>query len=292
MSQATTAALKTENVSPLVQAFASAADKGRAAFIPFMTAGYPDPETFIDLITGLAGAGADVIEIGLPFSDPLADGPVIQAAGRTVLDAGLRMDNVFDLTARAAGLVDCPLVLMTYYNPVLARGLAEFARRAAAAGAAGVIIPDLPPEEAGPWRTAAQAAGLETIVMVAPTTTDERLAVILQAARGFVYYVSTTGVTGSGMEVSRDLKAGLDRLKGLTDLPVAVGFGVAVADTAAQLAALADGVIVGSALVKAAADGTGTALDLARCLAGAMDRGAKDNRPDVVDAARLTGQTT
>jgi len=274
--------------SSLGQAFAKARAAGRAAFIPFMTAGFPDPEAFLEILDLLAETGADLIEIGLPFSDPLADGPVIQAAGRKALEAGITPDRVLELTARAKAKVGPPLVLMTYFNPVLRRGLAGFASRAADSGAAGVIIPDLPPEEAGDWLAAADRAGLETIFMIAPTTTLRRREMILAASRGFVYYVALKGVTGADLSPSPKLLADIASLREQSPLPVAVGFGVAGPAQARPLARAADGVIVGSALIKAVEAGIKAGNNgrpglealagLARSLKQALDRPGEGGR--------------
>lgn len=237
----------------IAQAFARAGAEGRAAFIPFMTGGFPDRAAFAEIVLALDEAGADVIELGVPFSDPLADGPVIQAASKQALDQGVTPTEVLALAGELAPKLKAALVVMTYYNPVLRLGLEDFAARAAKAGVAGVIIPDLPPEEAGPWGRAASAQGLDTIFMAAPTTTPERLEVIRGVCSGFLYYVSMTGVTGAGLSVDGELAAGLARTRAGSKLPVAVGFGVAEPAQARALAPLADGVIVGSALVKAAA---------------------------------------
>jgi tryptophan synthase alpha chain len=236
----------------IAEAFARAHQEGRAAFIPFMTGGFPDRQAFRDIVLALDQAGANIIELGVPFSDPLADGPVIQAASKQALDQGMTPAEVLALAAELSPRLKAALVVMTYYNPVLRLGLASFAEQAAKAGVAGVIIPDLPPEEAGPWSHAAQAQGLDTIFMAAPTTTPERLEIIRGVCRGFLYYVSMTGVTGSGLNVDGELAAGLARVRAGSPLPVAVGFGVAEAAQTRALAPLADGVIVGSALVQAA----------------------------------------
>lgn len=237
-------------MSAIARAFAQAAAKGRRAFIPYLTGGWPNRADSAEMILALDAAGADVIEVGLPFSDPLADGPVIQQASKQALDAGVSTRAVLEMAAELSPRVSAPLVLMTYYNPVHRLGLQAFAERAAAAGAAGVIIPDLPPEEAGPWVAAARTAGLDTIFLATPTTDDGRLEAVLRVAGGFLYYVSITGVTGAGLQVGRDLLAHLDRVRAAAALPVAVGFGVATPDQAAALAPAADGVIVGSALIK------------------------------------------
>lgn len=257
----------------LNQAFAAARRNNRAAFIPFVSGGFPDPASCADLIRGLDDLGAEVIEVGIPFSDPMADGPVIQASSQKALERGATPGRVLEMVAEVAPKLRAALVLMTYYNPVLQMGLATFARLAAGAGAAGVIVPDLPPEEAGPWRRAAGAAGLDTILMAAPTTPAARLPLILEGCRGFLYYVSLTGVTGAGLTIAPD---SLERLAGIRaaagGLPVAVGFGVARPEQAAALASAADGVIVGSALMRPILEASSTArgLEASLSLAGAL----------------------
>lgn len=234
----------------IAEAFQRAADSGRAAFMPFLTGGFPDRRTCLELLVGLERQGADLIELGIPFSDPLADGPVIQHASQLALEAGATPPAVLELAAEATARLQAPLVIMTYYNPVLRMGLAEFARRAARAGVAGVIIPDLPPEEASEWLEAARGQGLDTVFMAAPTTPPDRLEHVAELSRGFLYYVSLTGVTGSELALDQRVQKGLAQARQASPVPVAVGFGVATPRQARALAELADGVIVGSALMR------------------------------------------
>ena len=257
------------------QAFALARQEGRSAFIPFMTGGFPSPEACREIVLALDGCGADVIELGIPFSDPLADGPVIQASSKQALDQGVTPASVLALAAELSPRLKAALVVMTYYNPVLRMGLQRFAASASQAGVSGVIVPDLPPEEAGPWLEAARGAGLDTIFMAAPTTPPERLEVIRECCRGFLYYVSMTGVTGAGLNVDQELARGVARVRQGSSLPVAVGFGVAESAQARALAGLADGVIVGSALVKRAqqAAGPGQAAEAVGALARELAQG-------------------
>lgn len=255
------------------QAFQQAKAQGRAAFIPYVTGGHPEADTCARLIAALDAGGADIIEVGLPFSDPMADGPVIQRASKLALDAGATPAGVLEMLAGLSSQVEAPLVLMTYYNPVLAMGLERFARAAAGAGVAGVIVPDLPPGEAAPWLEAARAAGLDTIFLVTPSTTDARLQDILKVCSGFVYYVSMHGVTGSELALDAGRLAGIQRVRRLAGgLPVAVGFGVATPSQAAALAQAADGVIVGSALVRRVleADSGAVAVASVQGLAGEL----------------------
>jgi tryptophan synthase alpha chain len=256
-------------MSEIQRAFAEAASENRAAFIPYLTAGFPDPDTFLTLLSTLRENGADVIEVGLPFSDPTADGPVIQQASTMALSAGITPGSTLNLIARAKKTVDCPIVLMTYYNPVQNYGLARFAVDARTADASGVLIPDLPLEEAAPWEIAAAEAGLDTVFMAARTTSRERLTKIVGHTRGFLYYVSLLGVTGSDFTLTDELSTEISRVKEDSPVPVAVGFGVSRPEQAAALARLADGVIVGSAIIRTI---------LVAEFAAAMSRAMKNGR--------------
>ena len=246
----------------IAQAFQAAKAQGRAAFIAYVTGDFPDGETCLKLIQAMDQNGADIIEVGLPFSDPLADGPAIQKSSKIALDNGATPVSVLETVAKAAAEVKAPLVIMTYLNPVLKMGLKTFAQRAAQAGVAGVIVPDLPPEEAEVWIKAARQAGLDTIFLAAPTTTPQRLKTIVEYSRGFLYYVSLTGVTGSDLEMKDELLSNIRQLRQDSPIPVAVGFGVARPDQAALLAQAADGVIVGSALVKKMLENQDTAANI------------------------------
>lgn len=245
----------------------------RPALVPFLMAGDPDAGACAALLDALPGAGADIVELGMPFADPMADGPAIQAAGQRALAAGAHMGQTLEL-ARGfrARHADTPLVLMGYTNPVLRYGPDRFARDAAAAGADGLILVDLPPEESGAVDAAARAAGLDMIRLVAPTTPDARLPLILERAGGFVYYVSITGITGAAAADARAVAPHLARIRAATDLPIAVGFGVKTPDDARAMAqAGADAVVVGSALVTAAHEkGPDAAVHLVRALSGAL----------------------
>lgn len=244
----------------------------RPTFMPYYPLGFPTPALSVDVIEALARNGADLIEVGLPFSDPLADGPVIQRATQIALQQGMTVSKalraVADLRARG---VTTPLVLMGYFNPLLAYGLERLAREAAEAGADGFIVPDLPPEEAAEFEAA--VAPLPQIRMVAPTTPDERLAAVLGEARGFVYMVSLTGVTGARTALAEGLAEFVGRVRAHTRLPVCVGFGIGTPEQAQAVGALADGVIVGSACVRAigeSADPVRTAADFARAFKAAL----------------------
>lgn len=238
----------------IAEAFASArAERRRAALMPYMMGGYPDLERSLQIGIAYARAGADLVELGVPFSDPLADGPVIHAAGVAALRAGARVHDVLELAGALAEHV--PVVVMCYANLIIARGLERFADTLAAAGVSGLIVPDLPFEEAPAALAACDARGLALVPLVAPTTPDERLAKIGARARGFLYTVSVTGTTGERARMDGDLGAVIARARACTDVPVAVGFGIATPEQAAASAdAGADGVIVGSRLVRAAGE--------------------------------------
>lgn len=224
--------------------------RGERALVTYFTAGDPSLETTRALVAEAARRGADVIELGIPFSDPLADGPVIQRASQRALAAGTSVVRVLETVGRLREGVTAPVVLLTYYNPVLAFGLAAFARTAAEAGVDGLIVADLPPEEAGPLARETDAAGIDLVHLVAPTSTPARVRLIARRSRGFVYLVSLTGVTGVRDRLPADLAEQIRRLRLVTTLPVCVGFGIGSPEQARAAAALADGVIVGSALVR------------------------------------------
>jgi tryptophan synthase alpha chain len=234
-------------------AAAFAAAKGRAAFMPYLMGGFPDVATSLAIGEAYVDGGADLIELGVPFSDPLADGPVVHAAGTTALENGTTVDDVLAICERLSARV--PVVMMMYANLVLARGPEAFAQRIAARGAAGLIVPDLPLEEADAVLAACDAAGVALVPLVAPTTPDDRMARIGARARGFVYTVSVVGTTGERASLSDTFASLVTRAKASTDVPVALGFGIGNPDQAVQAAAAgADGVIVGSRLVRAAAE--------------------------------------
>lgn len=236
-------------MSALEEVFSRCRAEDRAALVAYLPAGYPDLDTSVAAVRVAAEAGADIVEVGVPYTDPLMDGPVIEQAATRALANGFRFSHVFDVVAavREAGAVP---VVMSYWNPVLRHGPARFAAELAAAGGAGMITPDLVPDEAGPWTAAAAEHDLDPVFLVAPSSTDERLRMTVQACRGFVYVASTMGVTGARSAVG-DSAAGLvERARAVTDLPLCVGLGVSTGEQAAQVAGFADGVIVGSALVR------------------------------------------
>jgi tryptophan synthase alpha chain len=231
-------------------AFELARQEGRAALIPFLTAGDPAIELTPDILEALVAGGADVIELGVPFSDPVADGPVIQASSQRALDRGVRLGDVLEVVSRFTERFATPVILFGYYNPVLRVGEAEYARRAREAGAAGALVVDLGFEESGGLRGALGDEGLHLVSLVSPTTPASRAAEIARAASGFVYYVSMTGVTGRQLHHFDAVQRRVAELRELTEVPVAVGFGVRTGDDVAQVAAFADGVVVGSELVR------------------------------------------
>jgi tryptophan synthase alpha chain len=240
-------------VSRIEAALRSAASAKRAALIPFLVAGDPDPEETPGLVAALAGAGADVVELGVPFSDPVADGPAIQRASERALARGATLPRTLDVVRRIRARTDVPLVLFGYLNPLLAFGVAAFCREAPAAGVDGVLLVDLPLEEGEEIRDAFRAAGLDTIQLVAPTSGVDRIRRIAAASSGFVYVISRTGVTGARADLAGGVGDLVAMVRGATSLPVAVGFGVSRPEQAREVAAIADGVVIGSALVEAIA---------------------------------------
>jgi len=233
-------------------AFARCREEGRAAFVPFLMAGDPDLATTGPLLEALAAGGADLIELGIPFSDPIADGPVNQRAATRALAAGARLPAVLELVAREReSLGDVPLVLFTYYNPIHARGVERFAEQAAASGVDGVLCVDLPPEEAEDRYTPAlRAQGIDTVFLLAPTSDKARMASVAAASTGFVYYVARTGVTGERGALPPGLVRELKHVRRRIELPIAVGFGISSPSQVAEVGRIADGVVVGSALVR------------------------------------------
>ena len=238
-------------MSRIARRFAQLREEGRAGLAIYLTAGDPDPETSFELLSGLAGAGADLIEIGMPFSDPMADGPAIQAAGQRALKAGMTLRKTLAMLRRLREHdADTPYVVMGYYNPIYRYGAEMFARDAVAAGVDGAIIVDLPPEEdaelAGPART----AGLDIVRLATPTSDSARLPTIVEHASGFIYYVAIAGITGTRSAAADSVRTAVARLRGVTDLPVAVGFGIKTPAQAAEVARAADAAAVGSAVVE------------------------------------------
>ena len=236
--------------------FATLNTEGKKAFVAYVMAGDPDYETSLEVVKGLPGAGVDIIELGLPFTDPMADGPTIQLAGQRALDGGMTLDRTLALSTEFRKTDNTtPIVLMGYYNPIYSRGVPKFLEQAKAAGIDGLIIVDLPPEEDAELCLPAQAAGLNFIRLATPTTDDKRLPRVLQNTSGFVYYVSITGITGSAEAQSADVGPEVARIKAKTDLPVIVGFGIKTPEASQSIAGVADGAVVGSAIVAQIAEG-------------------------------------
>jgi tryptophan synthase alpha chain len=236
-------------MSRIDRTFEQLKGKGQSALIPFIMAGDPNLETTEALVFKMAEAGADIIELGVPFSDPLADGPTIQSASQRALHNGVNLKAIFSLTERLKG-IDLPLVLMTYFNPIFRYGLKDFAEGCHQSGVNGVIIPDLPPEEARPWIQEARRTGLDTIFFIAPTSPPDRIRLVSRYSRGFIYYVSVTGVTGAREKLPEELELAVKGIKQQSKKRVAVGFGISAPEQAKRISLFADGVIVGSAIVK------------------------------------------
>lgn len=228
---------------------------GRKALVAFFTAGYPDDDTFLEAVAAAAEAGCDVVEIGVPFSDPIADGPVIQSSSAATLARGMTLRRALALAGELTGRVATPLLIMSYVNPILAYGVDAFARDAGNAGVLGAVLPDVPLEESSALRRTLNGAGIDTVDLVAPTSSDERITAIAIGASGFLYLVSMTGVTGSRTLPAQSLPAFVDRVRSHTATPLYVGFGVSTPGDAAALARCADGVIIGSQLIRTIDDG-------------------------------------
>jgi tryptophan synthase alpha chain len=242
-------------MSRITATFETLHKTGRTALMPYLTMGYPQLESALRLVPVLIEAGADLIELGAPFSDPLADGATIQAAAQQALANGMTLSLCLEQAAalRHRG-IEVPFMLMGYYNPIFQMGLDRFAQRAITAGIDGLIVPDLPPEEAGDLHSVLHAQGIDLINLLAPTSDDERVRLVTAQTSGFAYLVSLTGVTGARDHLPADLESFVARTRSTTDLPLAVGFGISTPAQAAQVARIADGVIVGSALIKAIGD--------------------------------------
>jgi tryptophan synthase alpha chain len=259
-------------MSGVQEIFSAAGAEGRAALIGYLPAGYPTVDASVELLTAMAEGGCDLLEIGVPYSDPVMDGPTIQAAADTALRAGFRLRDVLTVVERVSA-AGGRAVVMTYFNPVLRYGVDAFARDLAAAGGLGLITPDLIPDEADEWLAASDAHGLDRVFLVAPSSTEERLASTAAATRGFLYATSTMGVTGARDAVASAAPALVARTRAHTSLPVGVGIGVRSGDQAAEVAGFADGVIVGSAFVTAAeADGPAGVRRLASELSDGVRR--------------------
>ena len=266
----------TRPMSRLQTRFAALAEQNRRAFVAYVMAGDPDYDRSLEVVRGLPGAGVDVIELGLPFTDPMADGPTIQLAGQRALAGGMTLQRTLDL-ARAfrEGDDETPIVLMGYYNPIFSRGVDRFLAEAKEAGIDGLIVVDLPPEEDDELCLPAQAKGINFIRLATPTTDAKRLPKVLQNTSGFVYYVSVTGITGTAAAQTAEVAPEVARIKDSTDLPVIVGFGIKTPDAAQAIAGIADGAVVGSAIVEKIGAGESPAdvLAFVRTLADGAHRG-------------------
>lgn len=264
--------VKQSETSSLAALFGSCRDDKRAALIGYLPTGYPDVQTSVDVMTALIESGCDLIEVGVPYSDPGMDGPTIARASEVALRGGVRVRDTLaavEAISRAGGRA----VVMTYWNPVLRYGVDAFARDLASAGGHGLITPDLIPDEAGDWFAASDEHQLDRIFLVAPSSTPQRLAATVDASRGFVYAASTMGVTGARDAVSQAAPELVGRVRAISDIPVGVGLGVRSREQAAQIAGYADGVIVGSALVSALAEGMSTLRSLTEELATGVRQG-------------------
>jgi len=237
-------------MSGIEKTFRELKKKGRKAFIPYIMAGEPSLEKTGEIIFMFEECGADIVELGVPFTDPLADGPVIQRASERALERGITLKGVLPFIKELRKRTLIPLVLMTYYNPVFKYGEEDFVKDARDAGVDGVIIPDLPPDEAGSFIKLSRKAFLDTVFLLAPTSTTERIKKVARASRGFIYYVSITGITGSRLLLDGSLESSILEIRKYTDKPIAVGFGVSSPEEAAVVSKASDGVIVGSAIVK------------------------------------------
>ncbi|GFE69517.1 tryptophan synthase subunit alpha [Chroococcus sp. FPU101] len=237
--------------------FQSLRHQNKCAFIPFLTAGDPDLETTAKALKVLNVGGADLIELGVPYSDPLADGPVIQAAATRALQKGVKLEDVLEIVRTTSSEITAPIVLFNYYNPIFYRGVESFLDLIAAAGVKGLVVPDLPLEEAHTLLNAAIERGIEVILLIAPTSSKERIKVIAQQSQGFIYLVSVTGVTGMRTQVATRVEELISLIRSVTDKPIGVGFGISSPEQALQVKQWgANGVIVGSAIVKKLAEGT------------------------------------
>ena len=257
----------------LTATFARLRAQGRKAFVTYIMGGDPDVATSLAVMKGLPGAGVDIIELGMPFTDPMADGPTIQLAGQRALDGGMTLDKVLQMVRDfRAGDATTPIVLMGYYNPIYSRGVDRFLSEAVEAGIDGLIVVDLPPEEDDELCIPSQKAGLNFIRLATPTTDAARLPKVLQNTSGFVYYVSVTGITGAAAAQAGAVGPEVARIKAATDLPVIVGFGITTPDAAEAIARVADGCVVGSAIV--AQIGAGKPVDQVLAFVAALAEGA------------------
>ncbi|WP_298228483.1 tryptophan synthase subunit alpha [Gryllotalpicola sp.] len=267
------------SASPVADAIHAAKAAQGGALIGYLPIGFPDLEQSVEAAVALVEAGVDVLELGLPYSDPVMDGPVIQAATQAALVAGFRVKDVFTAVRAVRERVRAPILVMTYWNPVLQYGVERFADDLKAAGGAGLITPDITPDSAADWLAASERAGLDRVFLAAPTSTDERLRLAAAHSRGFVYTVSTMGITGARTDVDAAARTLATRLRAVGADPICVGIGISTPEQVHDVLRYADGAIVGSALVKALADGGVSAV---ASLAAALARGARDT-PSLAD---------
>ena len=266
----------------IAERFATLAAEGRAGFVPYVTAGYPTLDHTRELVAGLAEAGADVIELGIPFSDPMADGPTIQRSSQGALDAGTTVGDVFEVLAELRGRCEVPVVVFSYLNPIHSRGVGNFVREAAEAGADGILPTDLPLGADPDLEELLADSPLDLVRLIAPTTRPDRIRDIADASQGFVYYIARTGVTGARRELRSELAREVSGVRAVSPLPVAVGFGVSTPGHARAVGAAADAAVVGSALVDALdSGGVSGALDLARALRAALDEVGPAGLPEM-----------
>lgn len=266
--------MSASGVERIAATFAATSGEGRAALMPYLTLGYPSPEATVPLVKAVVEAGADILELGIPFSDPLADGPTIQRATYQALQRGTTVARCLDMVAALRqDQINVPFVLMSYYNPILACGEEKFCRAAQEAGADGLIVPDLPPEEGGALEALCRSCGLALVYLLAPTSPPKRIQMVAERTEGFVYLVSVTGTTGARSCLPPDLPDFIQRVRAATRKPLAVGFGVSTPQQVRAVGTLADGVIVGSALIQAMERGglSGAATFVAD-LRGALER--------------------
>ena len=254
-------------MSRIQEAFARAKGENRAAFVAYVCAGDPDFDTSIEVCRALLSNGVDILELGVPFSDPLADGLTNQLAAQRALESGMTASRVFELVRRVREFSNAPIVFYTYYNLVFANGIDAYVRAASAAGVDGILTLDLPPEEGNEVMAACKAHGVETVFIIAPTSPDERISKIAGATTGFIYYVSREGVTGVRDHVAGNIPQAVARIRAKTKLPMVVGFGISTRAQVAEIAAHADGVVVGSALVNCVRDHLGDRAGISRAIA-------------------------
>lgn len=263
-------------VVEISERFAQRSKEGRTAFVPYVTCGFPSSEASVEVLSAMAEAGGDVLELGIPFSDPLADGPTIQASTHQALDGGMTVARTLEVLSEFRGLSDSPVVLFSYVNPILCYGLASFLQDAHEAGAQGLLLTDVPSGADPAVEEAIQDSPLDLIRLIAPTTHPDRVSLVAEGGQGFLYYISRTGVTGARTSLSDTLAAEVRDLRTRVDLPLAVGFGISTPEQASLVAGVADGVVVGSALIKALDRGGVEEMSrLLGSLRAAMDEGCR-----------------